>query len=107
MEPCLESRDPLLDRGESLIEPRALFIVRAQLADRFGDACRGLLSPAGHLIARDLAPADDVVEQILGTLPRLGRRPGGGGQGALDRRPQRIADSFGPAPRAAPGIVLG
>ena len=87
----LERREP----PAQLLE--ALAVGRAQLADRLGEPGGRLLPAPRDLVAGDLAAADDVVEQALRALPRLGRRVGGRRERPLDRGAQRVADALGAA----------
>jgi len=107
MDTRFDGGDPPFDRGEAALQPDSLgLVVRSQVPDRPGDASGRLLPPAGHLPARDLTPANHVVEQSLGSLTCLARRAGSCRECAFDRRAKRIADALGPAGRATSGVVL-
>lgn len=85
-QPPLHRREPhgeLLDAGR---------IGPAQFVDRLGEASRRLLAAPRHPLARVLATANDVVEQILGALTGLLGGIGGRRQGPLDGGSQRVAD---------------
>ncbi len=91
----LEGCQAPFDAAQALAQvPNLLLLGRAQLPDRLGQPAGGLLPAPGHLIAGALPATDHVVEQALRPVAGPGRGIGRGGEGALDRRPQRVSDAL-------------
>lgn len=113
----LEIAEPALDRREPLAERAEVVAIDPQLGQRLRDPAAGVLAAPCDLIAgcvpaaSDLLPGcvaaaaelitcrlgatDELIEQLTGALPGLRGRAGGGGERALDRGPERVADALG------------
>lgn len=93
---ALDSRQsPLELRHPARQVVEGFAVGRASVANGLGEPRRCLLASPGHLLPSHLAAADDVVQQALRSLSRLGRRVGGRSEGALDGRAKRVANPLG------------